>query len=550
MNLMGFRANADQQLSFDDRMNRLTEREHRILEKSWAEPFATRIFPLIDELKFSVLYCTDNGRPNTAVNVVIGSLLLKELTRLTDEELLESILFDVRYQRALHLTSCDEIPFSDRTVSRFRERLYKYELETGEDLLKEEIERLSGELSKVLKIQSNVMRMDSLMVSSSCKNMGRLELIYTCISNLVKFMTKAGRSEILPAGLLKYSEDSNKNSVCYRMTKEEVSPRLESVTSDALLLHGVCADIPEIVVTDEYKLLSRMLEDQTTNGQLKPKDEINSRSLQNPSDEDATFRRKSGKGYQGFTANVVEACDDDVNIITHYDYEVNVHSDAEFGADIIEHLGKQEEETILISDGAYASEGNFRAAKANNIELVTTNLTGQVPPEMTGDFQIEGNELKACPAGHSPLDCKYNEQKEEYRAHFDKATCENCSHKEECPVVMQVKRALVRVSQKSIDRAQRTLNLSTEEYKAHARKRNGVEGVPSILRRRYGVDYMPVRGLLRSKMWFGFKIGAINVKRVIAAALNATFLTLFVENNVSNLLSDSFCKQNCFSQAI
>ena len=85
---------------------------------------------------------------------------------------------------------------------------------------------------------------------------------------------------------------------------------------------------------------------------------------------------------------------------------------------------------------------------------------------------------------------------------------------------MQKKRALVKLSDATIIRAAYIEKLSTEEYKEHSRKRNGVEGVPSILRRRYGVDRMPVRGLLRSKMWFGFKIGAINVKRVIAATLN------------------------------
>jgi len=85
---------------------------------------------------------------------------------------------------------------------------------------------------------------------------------------------------------------------------------------------------------------------------------------------------------------------------------------------------------------------------------------------------------------------------------------------------MQKKRALVKLSEATINRAAYVEKLSTEEYKEHARKRNGVEGVPSILRRRYGVDRMPVRGLLRSKLWFGFKIGAINVKRVIAATQN------------------------------
>jgi hypothetical protein len=177
---MVFRINSSQQLTLNDRVNQLTDRERRFLDKSWAGPFGERIFPMIDESKFEVLYCNDNGRPNTPVNVIIGSLLLKEMTGVTDEGLLEAIMLDVRYQYALHITSHEEIPYSDRTPSRFRERLYRHEIETGEDLLKEEIERLGSEFSKLLNIQGNLKRMDSVMISSSCKNMGRLELIYTC----------------------------------------------------------------------------------------------------------------------------------------------------------------------------------------------------------------------------------------------------------------------------------------------------------------------------------------------------------------------------------
>lgn len=130
---MGFRTNSHQQISLTDRMNRLTEREQRYFAKTWAKPFAETIFPLIDESKFSKLYCEDNGRPNTPVNIVIGALFLKEINQLTDEELHESILFDTRFQYALHLTGYEEIPFSDRTLSRFRERLYWHESNTGED---------------------------------------------------------------------------------------------------------------------------------------------------------------------------------------------------------------------------------------------------------------------------------------------------------------------------------------------------------------------------------------------------------------------------------
>lgn len=524
---MSFRTNECQQITINDRLNILTKREQRFLEKSWAKLFGDRIFPMIEEKKFGVLYCSDNGRPNTPVNVVVGALLVKELTQVTDEELLESIIFDTRYQYALHLTSFDEIPFNDRTVSRFRERLYRHEMETGEDLLKEEIERLSEEIAKILNIQGNLKRMDSLMVSSSCKNMGRLELMYTCVSNLVKAHIKSGEGEALPERLMKYADESDKNAVCYRMDNEEARTRLEEVTADALLIYELSGELEGGY--DEYQLLERMLANQTENGKLKPNYQISPESLQNPSDEDATFRRKAGKGYQGYVANIVEDCSENGNIITHYDYDRNLHSDTEFAAEVIEELGRQEESVILITDGAYGSDENFKAAEKNNIELVTTTLTGQMPSKIITEFQTEGGVIKTCPAGHEPIDCNYNEKKEQYLAHFDKATCEACPHKKDCPVVIKRKMATVKLSTATMKRAEYTKKLSTEEYKAHARTRNGVEGIPSILRRRYGVDQMPVRGLVRSKMWFGFKIGAINIKRLIAAIINSQIFTGFQE---------------------
>ena len=531
---MGFRKNESQQMALNDRFNKLTERERRFLEKSWAKPFGDRIFPLIDESRFEVLYCNDNGRPNTPVNVIIGSLILKEMSGITDEELVDSIVLDPRFQYALNLTSFPEIPYSDRTPSRFRERLYMHELKTGEDLLKDEIERLGNEFAKLLKIQGNLKRMDSLMISSSCKNMGRLELIYTCVSNLVQAIVKAGEGEMLSERLLRYADDSNKNAVCYRMEKDEVQTRLEAVSADAVLVFELCKEAQK--GCDEYRLLERMLSDQMTEGQLKPNKEISPRSLQNPSDEDATYRRKAGKGYQGYVANIVEDCGENGNIITQYEYAVNIHSDVDFCADVIQEI-VSEEPVVLIADGAYASEENFEAAEEKNIELVTTNLTGEKPPEIILDFEIEEKEIKTCPAGHAPIDCKYNEEKEQYQAHFDKETCECCPNLEECPAVMQKKKALVNLSQTTINRAEYAEKLSTEEYKSYARIRNGVEGVPSVLRRRYRVDTMPVRGLLRSKLWFGFKIGAINAKRVIAAALNPCFFGFFGKFSKNNFFA-------------
>ena len=46
-----------------------------------------------------------------------------------------------------------------------------------------------------------------------------------------------------------------------------------------------------------------------------------------------------------------------------------------------------------------------------------------------------------------------------------------------------------------VDRASYIKNISTVEYIKLQKKRNGVEGIPSILRRKYNVDRVPVRSL-------------------------------------------------------
>jgi len=124
---MAFVANDNQQLTLTDSMFNLTEREKRVLDKSWAKTFAENVFPAIDESIFAVLYSDKASRPNTPVNVIVGALILKEALGDTDDELLAALMFDIRYQYALHTTSFEEQPLSDRTLSRFRARVLAYE---------------------------------------------------------------------------------------------------------------------------------------------------------------------------------------------------------------------------------------------------------------------------------------------------------------------------------------------------------------------------------------------------------------------------------------
>lgn len=522
---MSFTTNKSQQISFDDNFSTLNERTRKFVLNSWAKGFSEIIFSAINEERFAVLYSDlEASRPNNPVNTVIGSLILKEMFNLTDDELLASILCDIRFQYALHTTSFKEQPFSDRTFSRFRERLYNYTVDTGIDLLQEEMESLAEIFVKYMNINPTLKRMDSMMVSSSCKKMSRLEILYTCIANMAKAVERTGQVQLLK-NIEHYLKEEDRNETIYHRKSEEISSRLQQAIDDATFLMSQLEepyyDLPE------YQLLRRVLVEQTqknTEGKIVPKDnkQITPNSLQNPSDPDATYRSKAGKDNKGYVSNLVETVDANGAIITSYDYQQNSHSDSSFCKETIEKLGFQDDKTTLIADGAYASVENMELATNNNIELVTTALLGKSPDVIQADFVIDTGtrEVIECPAGHKPYKTRYYEETGLYRASFSKEKCESCPHREACGAKLLKKSAYVTVSEKTIQRASYLKKLSSEEYHSLSKKRNGVEGLPSVLRRRYGVDHMPVRGLVRSKIWFSFKIGAINVKRVLERALS------------------------------
>ena len=50
----------------------VTPKKAKRLERSWAEVFRNEALPLIDEERFAPMYCVDNGRPNRAVQTVLG----------------------------------------------------------------------------------------------------------------------------------------------------------------------------------------------------------------------------------------------------------------------------------------------------------------------------------------------------------------------------------------------------------------------------------------------------------------------------------------------
>ena len=519
---MAFTTNSNQQLSLTDSTFNLTEREKRFLEKSWAKTFADKVFPAIDETIFSVLYSDKYSRPNTPVNVIVGALILKEALGDTDEEIVQALMFDLRYQYALHTTSFAEQPLSDRSLSRFRARCLAYETEKGVDLIHECVTKMAKEIAQFMGIIPAMQRMDSLMVAANIKNLSMLELFYTCVANLVKIMSQ--RQASLPEGVHHYLEKDDYNRCIYHKREQGTEERTVAVMRDAETLITLCDETGEFDDTSEYQLLIRLLKERTITDndgkrRLRRKEEMQdtSKALLNPSDPEATFRYKAGEKNLGYIGNIVENVGENGSLVIDYAYEQNIYSDSQFLKDYLATQPIYEEETVLVADGAYAGESNSNLAADHHIKLITTNITGNKPDDIYVDFQFteDGRYLLKCVNGHQPTKCAYDSRNERSAAYYPIENCQSCPYRDRCRPRLLKNTALKEVSRKASERAKQLRYMQTDEFKKYARFRNGVEAIPSLLRRKYHVDKIPARGKKRTRLYFGFKIAALNFQKLL-----------------------------------
>ena len=348
-----------------------------------------------------------------------------------------------------------------------------------------------------------------------------MELLYTCVSNLVTYLHKSEGDGKL-SGLEHYYDPNDMNAVIYHKRVNDGDDRIQTILDDADRLLKSCEGGYDDV--KDYQLLVRVIREQTIRDEesgslrLRTKDDggMDAKILQNPADPEATYREKAGKQNRGYVANVTEDVGDYGSVVTDYQFEQNTHSDAEF---LSEHLDREEktpEKRTLVADGAYSGDDLQKKAADKNIDLVTTDLTGKETPDIYADFVFaaDGESIVTCPAGHKPESSSYVASTGRCRASFDKRHCENCPHRNECNPNFGNKKAVIHLSQKSSERAKAQRQMKTPVFKIIARVRNGVETIPSMLRRRYEIDHMPVRGKIRMKHLFGFKIGALNFRKL------------------------------------
>jgi hypothetical protein len=520
------------------------------LERSWAEVFQERALPLIDEQRFAHLYCEDNGRPNRAVQTVLGVLLLKELFDLTDEDALEQLEFNLLWHHALRLTA-EESHLPQKTLHNFRARLLAHD--GGRLAFEETTDRIIAALG----IRLGRQRLDSTHILSNMALLTRLGLFCETLRLFLRAVPRK-RPELasrIPEGLVqRYLKEAGEATAYEDARAGDGRRRLAVAARD---LYRLVERFRGTGVRNlaEYKVLRRLLQEQCHVGRhrdgrpedddddagegkvpvaIKDPAEIPAGSLQSPHDPDATYSGHKGKGYE---VQLAETCaaENVTQIITHVEVTPSSGSDAAVPVPVVDGLAKRQiQPDELYADTTYGSGRNTFELACRGTELVSpvagpAPKGGEAPAQDEGDrrftaadFHIDATEVEGtrCPAGHQASEeWTYTATPERVELYFARATCEPCSMRSLCPVklhrqagVYVLKADLVRVN---IERRRQAE--ATREWRKRYAVRAGIEATNSELKRRHGLGRLRVRGGLRVRLAVYLKALACNLKRMISA---------------------------------
>jgi hypothetical protein len=136
-----------------------------------------------------------------------------------------------------------------------------------------------------------------------------------------------------------------------------------------------------------YELIERLLLEQyqidgageEQRVELKPTAQISADSLQSPHDEEATYRKKKDETVRGYSANVTETCEEELNLIVDVQVEPATTADNSYlkeavqnGEEVLEGTARE-----VSADGAYYSEENETYAKGQEKEIHYTGFPGK-----------------------------------------------------------------------------------------------------------------------------------------------------------------------------
>jgi len=535
----------------------LPDKEKERLSRSWAGTFYEACFCQIDEDIFSILYSDKASRPNIAVNVLVSLEIMKSGFGWSDADLEEALHFNLQVRYALGYSSLDEGHFELRTIYNFRQRLVHHMQQTGENLLEEMFEQLTDEQIAKLHLKTHKLRMDSTQMGSNMRQMSRLQLLAEVLQRVWRMLDEHGQAhykEIFEA----YVKGTSGQYV-YHLKAGEGQSQLKQIGQQMQhLLKYLASDYED---EPAYQVLKRVygehfIEDSSG---LRAKDgaELSATSLQSVDDWEASYRKKKGKGYQGYVTNVTETCEPDNNLqlIVKVQTEPNTTDDALMLDDAVPNLVERMDVDEFHTDGGYNSPQVDETLQANGIEQFQTAIRGNKSSDdrlsvskfvFTRDEKGQPQQA-LCPQGQD-VEVQPARKEGRFTALFDSEICQTCPLFAKCPTqpLRRKPKRVLRVTQQQVNVAHRHAN--RRQAKASGRNlRSAVEATVRSLKHPFGNGKLPVRGKPRVGMMMIASAAMTNLRRIwrYQMAGNATQNSLTTAKNVLKQACDDIL--NMFS---
>jgi len=359
----------------------------------WHNQFRKQIVSRIDETIFGVLFSQKMGAPNSPVSLLVGMMVLKEAFGWSDSQLFEQCRFNLLVRSALGMFNLsDEVP-ADSTYYLLRQKMYQHKRLTNEDLLQKAFEAVTHGQVKAFEVSGKSIRIDSKLIGSNIAWYSRYEIIHKTVALFFKTLDSS-ELQLFSEGerqhfSLLLAEEPQKT--IYRSTKDDILERVQAIGILAyrtlMLFQGKSSEA--------YQLLQRVFGEQykVVEGgkkiELRPKEEIETDSVQSPHDPDSAYRQKSGQKIKGYSMNVTETISDGhLDLITNVIVEKANVADTAFVQPAISSTqaitGTPVEK--VYSDGAYQSPDND--GYCQDIDMVFTGIQGAASRydlEMTPD---------------------------------------------------------------------------------------------------------------------------------------------------------------------
>jgi len=517
----------------------LPEKQLKLLKGSWANIFYQEFFIRIDEEIFAILYSDEPSRPNVPVNVMVGLEVLKAGLGWSDAELYENYCFNLQVRYALGYDRLGDGDFAIRTLYYFRERLSKYYLKTGINLLEQAFEQITDAQIVDLQVRTGMQRMDSTQIASNIVETSRLQLLVEAIQRVHRILSKTDQNR-LAASFAAYIKGTAGHYTYRVKGKEAVQEHLRQVGEAS---YHLLADLKDTYASQKaYQVLARIFAENfnLVEGGVCPKEnqELSSSSLQSVDDLEASYRTKGNAHYKGYVANITETCDpeNDLQLITKVQVAPNNTDDSQLLADALPNLQERTDLDTLMTDGGFGGEASDAALEHQPVKLIQTAIRGPKPDPHKfhlSDFDIQFGQQ----GSPTRITCPYEQnvpitpaRTTGLQAHFDPEICSACPFQKNgrCRAKPQKRdqRFLLSLTLKQVMVAQRRKDF-LEHKDTGQNLRAAVEATVRSVKHPFPAGKLPVRGQFRMTSMVIASAIHVNVRRIWRYHVDQIFSLLF-----------------------